>query len=457
MTSPNPTTPDFALAQHASNLQYADLSAHTLERAKTFIADTIAVGIAGSSVAQSVDLLKVLKTASTAGPVTLWGHTARVDAATAIMLNAFDVHCQEYDCLHEGAVLHAMATLLPVLIAEAQTKGPVSGKDLITAVVAGTDVAIAIGLAAKQGLRFFRPASSGGFGAVAGLARLRGYSPHQTLAAFGYQLAQASGTMQAHREGSPLLPLQASFNAKAAWHSCELANSQLTTLNQPLTGEFGYLRLFEGEFDVEPLSQVASNARRIDEFSHKPFPSGRATHGGVEGLMRLMQTHQLTADSIEEVVVIGPPLINQLVNRPVVPEPSANYARLCMPFVLSKIMQHGELRPEHYRAGGLTDPTTYRLASKVRMEVDDNPNPNALSPQSLLVRLKDGQTIQTDIAAMLASPTRPLNKEQCRDKFMQCCALSVAPIPNPERLWQALGDLEHCPDVRTTIANITAS
>ena len=457
MTSPTTTTPDFALAQHASTLRFEDLSAHTIERTKTFIADTLAVGVAGSSVEESMELSKTLSSGLVTGTVSVWGQTTELDATTAILLNAFEVHCQEYDCLHEGAVLHAMATLLPVLIAQAQTTGSVSGKDLITAVVAGTDVAIALGLAAKRGLRFFRPASSGGFGAVAGLARLRGYSPHKTLAAFGYQLAQASGTMQAHREGSPLLPLQASFNAKAAWQSCELAHSQLSTLDRPLTGEFGYLRLFEGEFDVEPLLEATGRTRHIDKFSHKPFPSGRATHGGIEGLMRLIQTHQLTADAIQEVVVIGPPLINQLVNRPCVPEPSANYARLCMPFVLAKILQHGELKPAHYRREALTDPKTHQLASKVRMQEDNNPDPNALSPQSVHVRLHDGQLLTTQIDDMLASPNRPLMATQCRDKFMQCCALSLAPVSNPDRLWQALGDLEHCPDVGTMISNITAS
>lgn len=455
MTAPNPTTPDFVLAEHASRIDFENLSAHTIERAKTFIADTIAVGIAGSSVEQSIELCQALDIEQSTGSVSVWGRPEKVDATCAIMLNTFAVHCQEYDCLHEGAVLHAMATLLPVLIAQAQLHGPVSGKDLITAVVAGTDVASTIGLAAKRGLRFFRPASSGGFGTAAGLARLRGYSSEQTLAAFGYQLAQASGTMQAHREGSPLLPLQASFNAQAAWRSCDLARSQLTTLAQPLTGEFGYLSLFEGEFDVAPLLQIASSARRIDEFSHKPFPSGRATHGGIEGLMRLMQSHELTADAIAEVIVTGPPLINQLVNRPPVLEPSANYARLCMPFVLAKIMQYGALKPEHYRGDALTDPVTYQLATKVRMQVDQNPDPNALSPQSVQVQLKNGQTLKTDIDSMLASPARPLTAAQCRDKFMQCCALSFAPVSDPDRLWEAVGELEQCPDVGTMISRIT--
>jgi 2-methylcitrate dehydratase PrpD len=84
-----------------------------------------------------------------------------------VLLNAYQIHCQEFDCLHEGAVLHAMATLLPVLLAEAQLRGDVSGKAFLAAVAAGVDVACTIGLASKQGLRFFRPATSGGFGAVA--------------------------------------------------------------------------------------------------------------------------------------------------------------------------------------------------------------------------------------------------------------------------------------------------
>jgi len=462
---------DMQLATHVATAQYADLPAHTVQRIATFVADTLSVGMAGSSVPQARLLLNTLaatesrgtretkETRETTGTVPIWGTGQTQTAPNAILANAFNVHCQEFDCVHEGAVVHAMATLLPVLMAEVQMRHerdqPVSGPELIAAVAVGIDVASTLGLAAKHAMRFFRPATAGGFGAAAGLARLRGFDAAQVLAAWGFQLAQTSGTMQGHREGRPVLPLQVSFNARAAWQSCELAQSGIASLAAPISGECGYLAMFEGEYDIEPLMQPLGKVWRIDEFSHKPYPSGRATHAGIEGLLELIQKHQLKPEHIESVVVRGPSLISRLVNRPAQPEPSPNYARLCMPYVLAKVMQHGQLLPTHYGDKALADPQTFELGKRVHMQVDDNPDPNAFTPVTVTVQLTNGESHQTRLDHMLASPQRPLTRQQCQDKFDQCCALAINPPaqpPNqPSNLFERIMNLASMTDVSTLL------
>jgi len=439
------------LAEHVTKLRYTDLPAHTIERTKTFILDTISVGMAATTVPEAQALLLAIEADDSGGTVDIWGRQTQLTAPNAILINAFNVHCQEYDCVHEGAVVHAMATLLPNLMAWAQTNGPVSGPDLITAAVAGIEVAAILGMAADEGMQFFRPATAGGFGAVAGLARLRGFTPEKLIAAWGYQLAQASGTMQGHREGSPVLPLQVGFNARAAWQSCMLAQSPMASLAAPLSGPFGYLTLFERHYTIEPLLDQLGQVWRIDEFSHKPYPSGRATHGGVEGLLNLIHTHKLDSNQIKSVTVTGPSLISRLVNRPPLREPSPNYARLCMPYVLAKLMQHGCLEPQHYRAHDLRDPTTYEFATKVKMVVDDNPDPNAFTPQTVEVTMQNGQVWRTQVTDMLASPKRPLNPEQRRAKFEQCCALAVNRPDDVQTFFNMLENLETSQDAGTVI------
>src|SRR6185437_14882564 len=96
--------------------------------------------------------------------------------------------------------LHPMATLLPAVIAQAERRGGVSGRDLLTAVTVGVDVSAGLGIACTQGLRFFRPATAGGFGAAAAVARLMGMDAETIVNVFGIQLAQTSGTMQAHAD-----------------------------------------------------------------------------------------------------------------------------------------------------------------------------------------------------------------------------------------------------------------
>jgi len=449
------TRAEQALASHAATLNYSDLPATTVKAAKTFLLDTLAVGIAGSTVPESDLLLETACQWSGAGHTTVWGRRVKLDPRQAVLMNAYQIHCQEFDCLHETAVVHAMATLLPVLVAQAQVGPAVDGRAFLTAMVAGIDVASTLGLAAKQGMTFFRPATAGGFGAVAGLARLRGMTAAQTLAAMGHQLAQASGTMQGHTEGSALLPLQIAHNARAAWQACDLAQAGFPSLANPLTGPFGYLPMFERDHNIDALISSLRQRWLIEEFSHKPFPSGRAAHGGIEGLMALRQKHGFVASQVASLTVSGPQLINRLVNRPLVNNPTPSYARLCMPFILAKVLQHGQLDPTHYRGQALTDPITHALANKIHMETDNNPDPNTFSPQTVTVELTNGEVLTIRLESLLASPTRPLSPEAALVKFQRCWEMAAEKLPDSQRLQGNLASLEDLEDVKVLINDLS--
>ena len=273
-------------ATHALSTRFADLPAAAVDSVKVYVLDSLGVGIAGSSVEGGAGLLRVA--AGWGEPtVAVWGRTARLSAPAAAFLNAWQMHNQEYDCLHEGAVVHAMATILPAALAAAELRGGIEWHRTDRGDRRGVDIAAGLGLAAQAGFRFFRPATAGGFGAVAAAGRLLGLDGAALEAAFAWQLAQVSGTMQAHSEGSPILPVQVAFNARAALHSCELATLGFAPARSVFEGPYGYLALFEGAFALEPVLDGLGRNWRIAEFSHKPFPAGRATHGGIEGVMAL--------------------------------------------------------------------------------------------------------------------------------------------------------------------------
>jgi 2-methylcitrate dehydratase PrpD len=436
-------------AAHAIDTRFADLPAEARQRAAVYILDSLGVGIAGSSVDGGQGLLRV---ASGWGEPTgsVWGRRARLSAPAAAFLNAWQMHNQEFDCLHEGAVVHAMASVLPAALAAAEMRGQVSGAELILAVAVGVDVAAGLGLAARAGFRFFRPATAGGFGAVAAAGRILGLDHRMLGAAFAWQLAQVSGTMQAHAEGSPILPVQVAFNARAAMQSCELAALDFPPTRSVFEGSYGYMALFEGAFDLDPVLESLGRDWRITEFSHKPFPAGRATHGGIEGVSALRSEYGFAAVDVDRVEVIAPPLIVRLVGRALPPNVSATYARLCMGYAVAKILQSGQLDLADFRGDALLDPVTHALAARVETKADDNPDPNALAPQTVVVHLKTGAALRWHCTTMLANPARPLTREQHLTKFHRCCTFSADALrPGaPAGLVDAADRLEEVDDVR---------
>lgn len=436
-------------AAHAIDTRFADLPAAAVHGVKTYVLDSLGVGIAGSSVDGGSGLLRV---ASGWGDpaVAVWGRTARLSAPAACFMNAWQMHNQEYDCLHEGAVVHAMASVLPAALAAAEMRGDVSGAELIAAVAVGVDVAASLGLASQSGFRFFRPATAGGFGAVAAAGRLLGLDTAGLEAGFAWQLAQTSGTMQAHSEGSPILPTQVAFNARASLQSVELANLGFSPARAVFEGPYGYLALFEGDFALAPVLDSLGRDWRIAEFSHKPFPAGRATHGGIEGVAALREAHGFTAADVDRIEIAAPPLIVRLVGRPLLPGCGASYARLCMAYVVAKVVQNGALDLADFRGATLADKATHALATRVRTLSDGNTDPNALAPQSLAIHLGDGRLLEWRCQTMLAHPARPLTRSAHLAKFARCLAFAAEPLA-PDmapRLIEAVDRLEELDDVR---------
>ena len=435
-------------AEHALGTRIADLPTAVVERVKVFVLDSLGVGIAGSSVEGGAELLDVAAgwgNAPTSSPaVPVWGRGLRLSAPSAVFLNAWQMHNQEYDGLHEGAVVHAMASVLPAALAAAELAGGATGADLITAVTVGVDVAAGLGLASRSGFRFFRPATAGGFGATAAAARLLGLDRAALRRAFAWQLAQASGTMQAHVEGSPILPVQVAFNARAALQSCAMAKLPFPAAERVFEGDYGYLRLFEGEFDLDPVLRSLGRVWRIAEFSHKPFPAGRATHGGIEGVSALQRQHGFAAAEVASVEVAAPPLILRLVGRPPRADMGASYARLCLAYAVAKVLLNGTLDLADFRGAALADPEAHALAQRVTLTDDGNPDPNALAPQRVTVRLHDGTEHRWSCETMLANPARPLTEEQHLAKFHRCLEFAATPLaPDaPARLIDAVDRLE---------------
>src|SRR5499427_5831187 len=121
----------------------------------TFVADTLAVGIAGLAAPWRPEILDMLSSIGGPGESTVFGSGELLPLMHAAMLNAYQIHSQEFDCVHEDAVVHPMAAVLPALLGWAEREGGISGALLIRAAVVAVDVAATLGLCSRAAMRFF--------------------------------------------------------------------------------------------------------------------------------------------------------------------------------------------------------------------------------------------------------------------------------------------------------------
>ena len=416
------------LVQHVVATRFEDLSAPAVAAVKTFCLDTIGVSVAGTTARYAAEMRAAVGEWGSGEEATVLGLGDALPAGSAAMVNAFHAHNQEFDCVHEAAVVHPLTTIQSAALAVAERSGGVSGRALILALALGVDVAASIGMAAQTGLRFFRPATAGVFGAAAALGKLAGLDAAALKNALGLAYAQNAGTMQSHVEGGPALALQMGFAAGAAVRAVDLARAGLPGPHDVLEGPFGYFRLFEGAWDLEPAWAGLGTVWRITQVSHKPFPTGRAAHGGLDGILQLRAAHGLQAADVARLTLAAPPLIHQLVGRPAKPGMDVTYARLCFQYVGALALLNGGVDVGDFSPERLADPRLHDLARRIELAADDNPDPNALAPQAVTAHLKDGRTLRVDVPHTLGSPERPLSREQHLAKFRRCWSCGARPL-----------------------------
>ncbi len=424
-------------ANFALNSHFASLPEQARQSAATFLLDTIGVGIAGSATPEAQQVAQATKLwgAGDAGHALGSGHA--LPTASAAYLNSFQIHCQEFDCLHEPATVHAMAVVGGALLAVGEARN-FTRDQLLLGVAVGVDIAATLGLAASGPLRFFRPATAGALGAAAALARLVELDEHGFYDLWGLTYSQLCGTMQAHVEGSIALPLQIASASRAAVNGLELVLSGLTGPKNVLEGPFGYFELFEKGGNLERTLSELGTVWRVTELSHKPYPTGRAAHGTLDALQQLQQQHGLSLNAVSKITAHVPPLVHRLVARPSKVAMSRSYARLCLPYLSPLLLRDGTIDASSFSAKNLKDAELLRAGTRVHVVLDDNDDPNAMRPQHIEVETAEGATLDCAIEHTLGSPERPLRRERYLEKFRACLAAAELPVERVEQLTSLL-------------------
>jgi 2-methylcitrate dehydratase PrpD len=414
---------DFALADHR-------LPPPARAAALAMLADTLATGAAGARAPGAAGVLDVARGWGSAAEARLLGDAPLLPAASAAFVNAFRIHCLEWDALHERAVVHAFSTVVAALMAAIDRRGGCDPEAALTALAVGVDVAAGLGIAATGGLRFFRPATAGCIGAALAVARIEGVAAIADV--LGLAQAQCAGTMQAHVEGSIALPLQVAGAARAAVVAVDLVRYGLSGPHDALEGSFGYFALFDPG-DLRRYTDGLGEVWRIAECSIKPYPSGRASHGLLSALDVLVAAGEIRAERIERIDLFAPPLIERLVGRPMREAMTPGYARLCLPLLAALMLTEGRIDPRRFDAATFGDSGIAALAARFHLHPDGSCDPNALSPQRLVVTLDDGRRIERAIPHTLGHPDAPM--DAARTAAKRALTAALAPDTTDPRLF----------------------
>ena len=390
--------------------------------AARLLADTLAVGAAGSTAPGADGVLAAARGWGEGREARLIGSSDRFPAPSAAFVNGFRIHCLEWDAVHEPAVVHALSVVTAALGASIDRRGGCAPDDALVALAIGVDVASGLGIAATSPLKFFRPATAGCIGAALAVARLERVERLEDVLGLAYSFC--SGTMQAHVEGSIALPLQIANAARSAILAVDLVKAGLTGPHDALEGPFGYFNLIDDGV-LASYTEAIGERWLISAVSTKPYPSGRASHA----TLATIADWGYRADQIDRIELFVPPLIKRLVGRPMEAGMTPAYARLCMPLLVALMATDGLIDPRRFTSATFDDPAIQDLAARVSINQDTNPDSNALFPQRIRATLKGNKIIERLVPATLGSPQSPLSATQAAAKLKLIRALAPAAEP----------------------------
>ena len=297
------------LAAYVANLKYDDIPHEVRERAKVLALDFLGSAVRARRDAESTPALLSMLSALALdgnGQATVFGDSKTWTPAVAALLNGALGHSLDFDDTHADSSLHPSAPVVPAAFAIGELVGA-SGRDVLTAIVAGYEVCCRLGNAldpTSHYARGFHPtATAGTFGAAAAAGKLFGLSKDQLIAAFGVSGSQAAGSLQFLVNGAWNKRYQVGAAAMNGVIAATLARDGFVGSAEAVEGKHGLLAGYSD--DPHPGKAIAGLGKTYEtmKIGVKPYPSCRYTHAAIDALIAMRREHNLTPDQIRRVEI----------------------------------------------------------------------------------------------------------------------------------------------------------
>ena len=378
------------ISRFAAELSFEKLPSAVVERAMEVTADTIAVIAAGAQEEEIQKLTADLVEESQGGPATLLGNGRKAPLLEAALVNGTAGTFLELDEGNQFSRGHPAVHVVPALLALGETLG-VSGREYITALVAGYEIGSRIGTAAKIRMSMHPHGTWGTVGAAVACGRLSGVDAGgiRELINISASLALAT-SRKTMLEGATVRNVYSGVSN----HMGLLA---LKLYQAGFTGEFDGLKTVYGSVISEVFEPAAMLEKLGERFEiarnyFKRHACCRYNHSALDVLGMIAERlpdGRIPADEVKEVLVETYSLAAQLCDQ----NPTNMLAaKFSIPFAVATYLTHGHAGVPCFRREKVSDAAIQALADCVT--VRENPEMTAMMPDKrpsrVTVRLKDG-------------------------------------------------------------------
>jgi 2-methylcitrate dehydratase PrpD len=434
--------PSKTLATFAAELRFEQIPQAVVGRAEDLFLDWFGSALAGKG-ARAVEAIErfAREMGPSAGSSEVLISRRQTTPLFAAMVNAAASHFAEQDDVHNGSVFHPGAVVFPPVLAVAQAWG-YSGRELLTAAVAGYEVGIRVGefLGRSHYKVFHTTGTAGTIAAAAAVGRLLELNPQQMLDAFGSAGTQAAGLWEFLRDAADSKQLHTAKAAADGLLAAYLAREGFTGAKRILEGEQGMAAGMSKDADPARLTNCLGERWALAETSFKYHASCRHTHPAADALLKVVGEHDLSAEQIARVTAyVHQAAIDVL--GPVVSPQTVHQAKFSMGTVLGMIAIFRRAGLKEFEAY-YNDPRIRAFREKVHMELDREVD--AAYPTrwigKIMVQTSDGRMINGRVDEPKGDPGNTLTRTELEEKALRLADFSGAAAAAEmralfERIW----------------------
>ena len=363
------------LAEFASGLTYEAIPPEVRERLKLLILDALGCALYGAQLEWCHLLRSTLSSLDDTKTCGVWGTRERLSAPHAALANGTQVQGFELDDVHRAGVLHVGAVVLPALIAIAELKHNLSGKEFLAAAAAGYETGPRVGLCMGPehiGQGWHSGATVGVFAAAAAAARGLNLNPEKTIHALGIAGTQSAGLMAA-QYGAMVKRMHAGRSSQSGLYGALLAERGFTGIEDVFESEYGgFCTTFSRSTDRFELAQLTAGLGSTWQamgVALKFYACVGSNHTTLDSIRDLQSEHKFGAEDVEEIVVHGSQVTADHVGWKYEPR-GLTAAQLNLPFCVATYLLEGDCFVDQFDAAAVTDSRRIALAERVSVHAD---------------------------------------------------------------------------------------
>ena len=450
-TTDNPYTR--GMAEFVSGLKYDAIPPEVLHRIKLLMLDSLGCALYGADLEWCRILQDALAKVDSTRECSVWGTGRQLSAPHAALANGTAVQGFELDDVHRAGVLHVGAVVLPALIPIAETKGGMSGKEFLTAAVAGYEIGPRVGLCMGPGhigSGWHSGATLGVFSAAAGAARGLKLDAGKTVHALGIAGTQAAGLMAA-QFGAMVKRMHAGRSSQSGLYGALLAAGGFTGIVNVLESEYGgfctTMSQSKDKFDLKELTAGLGETWQTMGVALKFYACVGSNHTTLDAIRDMQAERPFGAKDVKKVVVHGSQVTMEHVGWKYVPQ-GLTSAQLNLPYCVATWLLDGDCFVDQFTEDKVADPARMALAEKVEVREDKDITAKGAKFRHRVhaeVHLNDGTVMKRTVEAARGREKKFASDADVVQKFEKLAAKAL-PKAQAGQLRDAMLGLETLAD-----------